>query len=108
MSKNNRNIGYADCEIDSVDLATVERDLMSIPGGREMLDEKAGLLEAARFVRRIRNKARLSQAGLAEAMGVAQARVAEIETAKSKRGPTVATLARAAKACGGTLKLEMK
>jgi hypothetical protein len=92
----------------SVDLATVEQDLMSLPGGRAMLDEKASLLEAARFVRRIRSQAGLSQAGLAEAMGVAQARVAELEMAKSKRGPTITTLARAAKACGGTLKLDMK
>jgi DNA-binding XRE family transcriptional regulator len=63
-------------------------------------DLSSASLRAADLIRTMRKKARLSQAQLAEKLGVKQTRVSELEAGIGRQGPTWAVMERVAKACG--------
>lgn len=57
-------------------------------------------LRAGELIRRMRKEARLSQAELAQKLGVTQARISELEAGLGAQGPTWDVMERAAAACG--------
>jgi len=69
---------------------------------------ETAILHAARVVVEARKQAKLSQADLAEKIGVSQARVSEMERAAGRYGLSISLLDRVATACGGTLKLKFE
>lgn len=93
---------------DFVTLDTVEQNLGQIPGMTELIEAEYAAIRAAEFVKQTRKAAHLSQAALAERVGVAPARISEVEAGRGNYGPSVAFLARVAEACGGTLQLSVK
>jgi DNA-binding XRE family transcriptional regulator len=91
-----------------VTLEEFGRKLAKIPGMSELIEEESANLRAAEFVRHSRRVAHLSQANLAEQIGVTQARVSQMEKGEGPYGVSLAVLARVAKACGGTLRLSFE
>ena len=77
--------------------------LLKRPRVKEAYDEQRVVLEAARFIRNLRESAGLTQTELAETMGVSQAVIARLEMGQGKRGITIAMLARVAAACNQSL-----
>jgi len=80
----------------------------SLSGLLSRLDasRKSGLgagLRAGEMIRRMRLCANLSQKQLGDAIGVAQARISELEAGLGKNGPSFAVLERIAAACGSQL-----
>lgn len=67
-----------------------------------------GAGSAAAFIRAARRQAGLTQSQLAEALGTAQSRIAELEGGSAKQGPTIGLLARIAQACGKKLGLVLE
>lgn len=67
-----------------------------------------GAGSAAAFIRAARKQAGLTQSQLAEALGTAQSRIAELEGGSAKQGPTIGLLARIAQACGKKLGLVLE
>jgi len=65
-------------------------------------EDASAALEAGRLVRALREQAKLTQAGLAERLGVSQPRVSAIEAGVGRDGPSYALLRRIAVACGAT------
>lgn len=63
----------------------------------------AAAFEAGALVRRMRRAARLTQAALAERIGVTQARISEIETGIGPQGPSWELFLRITAACGAEL-----
>ncbi len=88
-----------------VPLEDFGRKLEKIPGMSRLIEEESANLRAAEFVRHSRKVARLSQADLAEQIGVTQVRVSQMEAGKVV---SLALLARVAKACGGSLRLSFE
>jgi DNA-binding XRE family transcriptional regulator len=75
----------------------------------ELVREKGlsgAALQAADLIRAMRKAAKLSQAGLAESIGVSQSRISEIEAGLGTQGPTWDVMSRIASACGMRLVLE--
>jgi HSP20 family molecular chaperone IbpA/DNA-binding XRE family transcriptional regulator len=68
-------------------------------GNREAFENADAVQEAARFVRQMRDYAKLSQKVLGEKLGVSQARISEIERGNSPEGVSYALLKRVARAC---------
>jgi transcriptional regulator with XRE-family HTH domain len=66
----------------------------------EMRAVESASIEAARFVRTLRERAGLTQRELAQRLGVSQPRVSAMEKAAGPEGPTYAMLKRVARACG--------
>lgn len=62
-------------------------------------EDYSAVLNAARMIKVMRRQAGLTQAALAEKMGVSQTVVGRLETATGKRGPTMEMMTRAATAC---------
>jgi transcriptional regulator with XRE-family HTH domain len=71
-------------------------------GTRIALEAAEGAEEAARFVREMREAAKLTQTALGRKIGISQARVSEIERGGTPEGISYATLRRVARACGFT------
>jgi transcriptional regulator with XRE-family HTH domain len=69
-------------------------------GRRIGLDTADAVREAARFIRQMREYARLTQAQLAQRLDVSQARVSEMERGTSPEGVGYALLRRVAVSCG--------
>lgn len=82
-------------------------DLLSRGKETEVYFDTVAANSAAAFVRTARKQAGFTQKQLAERLGVAQSRVAELER-DTKQGPTLGMLARVAKACGKSLGLVLK
>jgi ribosome-binding protein aMBF1 (putative translation factor) len=91
-----------------VTIEEFERELATIPGMSQLIVEERANLCAAEFIRHSREVADLSQAELAEEIGITQARVSQLERAESPEGPSIAMLARVAKACGRNLRLTLE
>jgi DNA-binding XRE family transcriptional regulator len=91
-----------------VTLDTVGSNLAKIPGMPEMIEEETASLHAAHFVEQARKEAHLSQAVLAEKIGVSQARVSQMEKGEGRYGLSIDLLERVATACGGILELGFK
>ena len=86
-----------------VDLSVLGEELGKIPGFKEAVAQERAALRAARFVRDTREAAHLSQAKLADRLGMTQARVSQLEKGAGKYGVSVELLERVAVACGGSL-----
>jgi transcriptional regulator with XRE-family HTH domain len=67
---------------------------------RAGLEKADAVREAARFIKEMREHAKLSQAALARKLGMSQARVSEMERGNSPDGVGYALLRRVAVACG--------
>ena len=91
-----------------VTLEAVEEKLEKITGMSELIDSEYAALGAADFVKQTREAAHLSRSALARKLGVSAARISEVEAGEGRYGPSVALLARIAKACGGTLQLAVR
>ena len=89
-------------------LASVEEEIGKIHGMTELIEAEYAALRAAEFVKETRKAAHLSRAALAEKLGVSAARITEVEAGEGRYGPSIALLARIAKACGGTLQLSIR
>ena len=87
-------------------LQKLEAELLKIPGAAEMLAEERAALRAARFVRDIRESAKLSQAMLARELNISQARISQLENGGGKYGLSVGLLERVAEACGGRVEFK--
>lgn len=76
---------------------------------RDEILRRQMLLAGAVFVRSARNEAGMTQVQLAEALGVSQSRVAQLESGADGQGspPELLTLARVAQACGRQVKLQL-
>ena len=72
---------------------------------RAALEDAQAVLTAGAFVRRLREKTGLDQKAFAERSGLAQEQISDLERAAGRKGPTIATLARAARAAGEELTL---
>jgi len=83
----------------------VEHKLEKIPGLSELIEDESAALHAAEFIGHTRKAAHLSQAKLAEKIGVSQARVSQMEKGIGRYGPSLGLLERIASACGGSLHL---
>lgn len=75
-------------------------ELFVNPGARKAFDDASAALEAGRLIRALREAAGLTQAEMAERMGVSQARISALEMGDKGEGPTYGTLKRVAAACG--------
>jgi DNA-binding XRE family transcriptional regulator len=75
---------------------------------RPRIGAETATLHAAHFVSQARKQAKLSQADLAEKIGVSQARVSRMEKGEGRYGLSITLLERVAAACGGTLQLKFK
>src|SRR5204863_4291739 len=82
------------------DLADLKRELMENPDYRLGWGIHEVTVELGRCVSEMRNKANLTQAQLAERLGVSQSLIARLESGRPERTPTLPTLIRVAKACG--------
>jgi DNA-binding CsgD family transcriptional regulator/DNA-binding transcriptional regulator YiaG len=67
---------------------------------RSALETAEAAEEAARFVRQMREAAKLTQGALAEKLGISQPRISEIERGGTPEGISYAMLRRVARACG--------
>ncbi len=82
----------------------IEALAAGLPAGtRAIFDERKAAHQSARFVRRIRQKAGLTQHQLADAVGTTQAHISDLERGVGPHGPTVGVLNRIAHACGEKL-----
>ena len=96
------------CDPPRVDALEVYRRRTEDADTRDRVLRREMLLASAVLVRRARTEANMTQSELADALGVSQARVAQLENATSSNGPPeVMTLARVAHACGRQLTLEL-
>jgi DNA-binding XRE family transcriptional regulator len=86
----------------------LRQGLDKIEGMPELIEAETATLHAAHFVGQARKQAHLSQADLAEKIGVSQARVSQMEKGEGPYGLSISLLERVAAACGGTLQLKFK
>jgi DNA-binding XRE family transcriptional regulator len=91
-----------------VSLDKVGQGLAKIEGMPELIEEETASLHAAHFVEQARKQAKLSQADLAEKIGVSQARVSQMEKGEGPYGLSISLLERVAAACGGVLQIKFK
>jgi DNA-binding XRE family transcriptional regulator len=91
-----------------VSLDKVGQGLAKISGMPELIEAETATLHAAHFVEQARKQAHLSQADLAEKIGVSQARVSQMEKGEGPYGLSISLLERVAAACGGTLQLKFE
>ena len=107
-AENDTQDQQAKCQSPTFDLEIVERELLATPSMPNLMARDEIIIKSAFFIRRLRQEAGYTQAQLAAKIGVSQARVAELEKPRSnaKRGPSVETLDRIARACGHKLRLD--
>jgi len=86
-------------------LEDLKSDLKRIPDAEEAFIEHRSALKAAKFIRDMRTSSKLTQAQLAERLGVTQAVIGRLEAAVGHRGPTIDMLERVASACQMELSL---
>jgi len=75
-------------------------DLLRDPADVELFEATSAALEAGSLVRCFREHAHLSQAALADRVGVSEVRIIQIEGAEGHDIPTYALLRKLALACG--------
>ena len=78
-------------------------ELLPTPELRAAYEQASAALEAGRFVRALRRKARLTQDTLAARLAITQERVSAIEAGNGRDGPSYGLLKRIAEACGTSL-----
>ena len=84
-------------------LEEAKRKLLEDPAFRLEWESRATAAAIARRVQRLRTAAGLSQAELANRLGVSQPLIARLESEHPDRVPTFDTVARIAEACGRRL-----
>ena len=87
-------------KIEALREALRERDSESFDLGASV---RGAILEVGESIWELRNEAGLTQAQVADRVGMSQADVARVENARGVRGPTVAMLERIAAAFGKRL-----
>ncbi len=83
--------------------------LLQYPESAAVVDDVDAAHLSAGFVMHARAVAKLTQEQLANRTGMQQPNVSRLERAtREKQGPTVSTLVKIARACGGSLVLEFR
>jgi DNA-binding XRE family transcriptional regulator len=98
---------YAGDALHEIDVAVqeaVERD----PRMRLEYEATSMAFRVADLVRSLRQSAQLTQAGLAKQIGVSQPVIARLENPITEREPSLATLAKLARACDRKLVIELE
>jgi DNA-binding XRE family transcriptional regulator len=90
---------------DFVSVEQLGRELEKIPGMAKIIDDEYTALHAAEFIESTRKAAHLTQAKLADKIGVSQARISQMEKGEGTYGPSLSLLERVASACGGVLEI---
>lgn len=83
----------------------IEAIVMADEDARRGFIEADAVIQAARFVRTLRERSGLSQRELARKLEMEPSQLSKIERGVGTQGPTLKTLARIADACGRRLKL---
>ena len=84
----------------------IEAIVMANEDARRGFIEADAVIQAARFVRTLRERSGLSQRELARKLAMEPSQLSKIERGVGTQGPTLKTLARIADACG--LRLELR
>jgi ribosome-binding protein aMBF1 (putative translation factor) len=83
----------------------IEAIVMADADARRGFIEADAVIQAARFVRTLRERSGLSQRELAAKLAMEPSQLSKIERGVGTQGPTLKTLARIADACGRRLEL---
>jgi DNA-binding XRE family transcriptional regulator len=83
----------------------IERELLADPESRANIERELALMRAGLALSRAREKAGLTQADVAKALGISQGRVSRLERAENVQ---LSTLVRYAEALGGELEVTFR